>query len=209
MIEKKDTKRKVSIASFLNFVWTVVSTIFSLAFICGIIYFFINLVIYALPGIRETSSTDPSTDIGGGIYIGAYESSLSSRYNFGGKDYTQANTSYETSEFTKVFGKRFDHASILFANSYVSGIPSIYGNTKHNGRVDVIKLEVSGSRKEMRDFMMQLIRNIRNEVGLPKDYNFHRRYSLSSPKYYVSVRFNAPWFDNAKWCVRVEIRAKR
>lgn len=172
-----------------NIIGSIVSSALGLAIAVLIGVWVYNIGGYLFNSKKEMSEVNIPADIGGGLYIGASESSLSSYYRFGDSDKAYGGVHYETTKFTEIYGMRFDKADVVISTPALRSFD--YLNNGGNGRLSSITLEKKGSSKELRKFVKNLISNVRKEAGLSGANNevFYRHYTLIMPERVVEIKY--------------------
>ncbi len=172
-----------------NVIGTILSSAFGLAIAILIGIWVYNIGGYLFNSKKEMSDINIPADIGGGLYIGAYESSLSSYYKFGNSDKAYGGVHYETTKFTEIYGMHFDKADVVISTPALRSFD--YLNNGGNGRLSSITLEKKGSSKELRKFVKNLISNVRKEAGISGSNNevFYRHYTLIMPERVVEIKY--------------------
>lgn len=148
------------------------------------------IVIASVVNVKtERCNVKIEANIGGGLYLGAKERELSKYYTFGESDKSMDFVHYYTSDYTTLFNKKFDKATVILESAHFTG--------KHNqfadgdGVVRTILLEKQGQTQEMRQFCKDLVFDLRKELGvdIPMTKQFFRKYTLISRYGLVEVKY--------------------
>ena len=172
-----------------NPVGTAIGCLLSLAVIALIGVWLFNIGGYLINSQTEHGTNNITANIGGGLYIGAYESNLTTRYKFGKSDKAYAGVHYVTTEFTKLFGVTFDEADVIISTDAVRGFN--YMNNGGNGRLSSIILEKKGTSKELKSSVRTIVSHVRKEAGVSgsTDGKFYRHYTLIMPNMVVELSY--------------------
>jgi hypothetical protein len=164
-------------------------TIFGLVFLSAIcipigVYVF-NLGAYLINSKSEKIEYNPKADLGGGLYLGASEYQISRNHRFGNSETATDYVGYKTTEYTRLYGVKFDEAEISLSSSTGWGV-------KGDAKISAMYLKKEASAKELRKFAKDLIYNIRTEAGLQNGtgYKFDRHYTLLSDDIVIEMTYD-------------------